>query len=207
MSTSNQKINNELIYIQVAIELDKGKNIAELAEKFGLKISAVKAVAKELASDNQQKKTAKSHRFTDSERTLILGRIEAGESVEDIYSDTGVTKKTLIRWCNQRGVKVPRRLDQISLVEKGEIRELLNNNNWREIARAYNTSIYAIEEIAEPPHRNLDSDSLSFLFEILREQPLASAKKLCGTASEAGLTIPESAVSSYRKRLKLLGII
>ena len=92
-------------------------------------------------------------------------------------------------------------------MEKGEIRELLNDNNWREIARAYNTSIDTIEEIAEPPHRNLDSESLSFLFEILREQPLASAKKLCGTASEAGLKIPERAVSSYRKRLKLLGII
>ena len=207
MSTSTQKINNELINIQVAIELDKGNKIAEVAEKFGLKISAVKAVAKELASENQQRKTVKNYRFNELERELLVGRIEAGESVEDIYSDTGVTKKTLIRWCNQRGVKVPRRLDQISLVEKGEIRELLNNNNWREIARAYNTSIYAIEEIAEPPHRNLDSDSLSFLFEILREQPLASAKKLCGTASEAGLTIPESAVSSYRKRLKLLGII
>ena len=92
-------------------------------------------------------------------------------------------------------------------MQKEEIRELLNHNNWQEIARAYNTSIDAIEEIAEPPHRNLDSDSLSFLFEILREQPLASAKKLCGTASKAGLTIPERAVSSYRERLKLLGII
>ena len=118
MSTSNQKINNELIYIQVAIELDKGKNIAELAEKFGLKISAVKSVAKELASDNQQKKTAKSHRFTDSERTLMLGRIEAGESVEDICSDIGVTEKTLRRWCNQRGITVPRRIDRISLAER-----------------------------------------------------------------------------------------
>ena len=207
MSTSNQKFNQELINIQVAIELDKGKNISELAEKFDLKISVVKAVAKELASDNQQKKTAKSPRFTNSERTLMLGRIEAGESVLDICSDAGVTEKTLRRWCNQRGVKVPRRLDQISLVEKGEIRELLNDNNWREIALAYNTSIDAIEKIAEPPHRNLDSESLSFLFEILREQPLASPKKLCVTASEAGLTIPKRAVISYRKRLKLLGII
>ena len=207
MSTSTQKINHELINIQVAIELDKGKKIAEVAEKFGLKISTVKAVAKELASDNQQKKTAKSYRFTDSERTLMLGRIEAGESVEDICSDVGVTEKTLRRWCKQLGITVPRRLDQISLVEKGEISELLNDSNWGQIARAYNTSIDSIEEIAEPPHRNLDSESLSFLFEILREKPLASANKLCGTASEAGLTIPEKAVSSYRKRLKLLGII
>ena len=207
MSTSNQKINHELINIQVAIELDKGKNIAELAEKFGLKISAVKAVARELASENQQKKTAKSHRFTDSERTLMLGRIEAGESVEDICSDVGVTEKTLRRWCNQRGITVPRRLDQISLVEKREISELLNDNNWREISLAYNISIDAIEEIAEPPYRNLDSECLSFLFEILREQPLASAKKLSRKASEVGLIIPKIAVSSYRKRLKLLGII
>ena len=68
MSTSTQIINHELKNIQVAIELDKGKKIAEIAEKFGLKISDVKAVAKELASENQQKKTAKSPRFTDSER-------------------------------------------------------------------------------------------------------------------------------------------
>ena len=207
MSTSTQKINHELINIQVAIELDKGKKIAEVAEKFGLKISAVKAVASELTTDNQKKKTARNPRFTDSERELLVGRIDTGDSLEDICSDAGVTEKTLRRWCKQRGVIIPRRPDQISLVEKGEIMELLNDNNWREIARAYNTSIDAIEEIAEPPHSNLDSESLSFLFEILREQPLASAKKLCRTASEAGLTIPERAVSSYRIRLKLLGII
>ena len=207
MSTSTQKINHELINIQVAIELDKGKKIAEIAEKFGLGISSVKAVARKLASGNQQKKTKRSLRFTDSERELLVGRIEAGESVEDICTDAGVTEKTLRRWCKRLGVRVPRRLDQISLVEKGEIRELLNESHWREIALAYNTSIDAIEEIAEPPHRNLDNESLSFLFEILREQPHASAKKLCGSASEAGLTIPEKAVNSYRKRLKLLGII
>ncbi len=205
MSTSIQKINHEFINIQVAIELDKGKKFAEVAEKFGLKISAVKAVARELTSKKQQKKTAKNIRFTDSERELLVERIEAGESAEDICSDAGVTEKTLRRWCKQLGITVPRRLDQISLVEKGEILELLKDNNWREIALAYDTSIDAIEEIAEPPHWNLDSESLSFLFEILREQPLASAKKLCRTASEAGVTIPERAISSYRKRLKLLG--
>ena len=52
MSTSTQKINHELINIQVAIELDKGRKITEVAEKFGLNISAVKAVAKKLASEN-----------------------------------------------------------------------------------------------------------------------------------------------------------
>ena len=51
MSTSTQKINHELINIQVAIELDKGKKIPEVAEKFGLKLSDVKAVARELTTD------------------------------------------------------------------------------------------------------------------------------------------------------------
>ena len=36
MSTSTQKINHELINIQIAIELDKGKKIAEVAEKLSL---------------------------------------------------------------------------------------------------------------------------------------------------------------------------
>ena len=207
MSTSTQKINHELIKIQVAIELDKGKKITEVAKKFGLKNSAVEAVVKTLAPENKQKMTSKSRRFSDSERELLVRRVEPGESVEDICSDEGLTEKTLRKWCNQRGVKVPRRVDQISLVEKGEIRELLNDNNWREISLAYNISIDAIEEIAEPPYRNLDSECLSFLFEILREQPLASAKKLSKKASEVGLIIPKIAVSSYRKRLKLLGII
>ena len=187
MSTSTHKLSHELINIQIAIELDKGKTIAEVAEKFDLKISTVKAVSRELLGDKQQKKAVKKRRFSDSE--------------------AGLTEKTLRRWCKQRGVIVPRRLNQISLVERREVMELLNENNWRDIAHAYNISIDEIEEIATPPHSNLDIESLGFLFEILREQPHSSAKKLSVKAGEVGLSIPESAVSSYRKRLKLLGKI
>ena len=207
MSKTKQKISHELINIQVAIELDKGKKIAEIAEKFDLNISAVKAVARELLAEKQQKKAVKSRRFSDSERELLVGRIGAGESIKDICSETDITEKTLRRWCKQSGVTVPRRLNQMSLVERGEVMELLNENNWREIANAYNISIDEIEEIATPPHSNLDIESLGFLFEILREQPHASAKTLSVKAGEVGLSIPESAVSSYRKRLKLLGKI
>ena len=39
MATLKQKINLELTNIQVAIELDKGKKIDEVAKNFGLKIS------------------------------------------------------------------------------------------------------------------------------------------------------------------------
>ncbi len=207
MSKSTQKLSHELINIHVAIELDKGKKIAEVAEKFDLKISTVRAVARELLAGKQPKKAVKSRRFSDSEIELLVGRIGAGESIKDICFVEGVTEKTLRRWCRQRGVSVPRRLNQISLVERGEVMELLNENNWRDIAHAYNISIDEIEEIATPPHSNLDIESLGFLFEILREQPNASAKKLSVKAGEVGLSIPESAVSSYRKRLKLLGKI
>ena len=127
--------------------------------------------------------------------------------MEDICSETGVTEKTLKRWCKLSGVTVPRRIDQISIKEKREIIELLNDNNWREIANAYKTSINTIEEISLPPHSKLDTESLSFLFEILREQPFSSAKKISQTAIKTGLSIPESAIISYRKRLKLLGRI
>ena len=207
MSISTKKLSHELINIQVAIELDKGKKFDEVAEKFNLKISAVKAVARELLAEKQQKKTVKSPRFSDSERELLVGRIAAGESIKDICSDAGTTEKTLRRWCKQREVAVPRRFNQMSLVERGEVMEILNENNWREIAHAYNISIDEIEEISTPPHSNLDIESLGFLFEILREQPHSSAKKLSVKAGEVGLTIPEDAVISYRKRLKLLGKI
>ncbi|MDC0188270.1 hypothetical protein OAJ61_00550 [bacterium] len=64
-----------------------------------------------------------------------------------------------------------------------------------------------LKKFLPPPHSNLDIESLGFLFEILREQPHSSAKKLSEKAGEVGLSIPEDAVSSYRKRLKILGKI
>ena len=85
--------------------------------------------------------------------------------------------------------------------------ELLEEQVWQDIAQAYNVSRDAIEELKEPAHRQLDTETLSYLFELLRERPAAASKKLCGIAKEAGLDIPENAVSSYRKRLKSLNII
>ena len=116
MSKSTQNLSHELINIQVAIELDKGKKIAEVAEKFDLKISAVKAVARKFLAEKQSKKTLKSRRLSDSERELLVGRIGMGESIKDICSEAGIAEKTKRRRCKQRGVTVPRRLNQNSLV-------------------------------------------------------------------------------------------
>ena len=207
MGSSSGQIKEEFLHIEIAVKLDQGKSANEVAEKFGIKLMVVKAIAKIIGADQLQTKTVKSRRFSEGEREILVGRIEAGETVEDIGGEAGVTENTLRRWCKLRGITPPRILKQISLVEQQEIRELLEEQVWQDIAQAYNVSRDAIEELKEPVHQQLDTETLSYLFELLREQPAAAAKKLCGIAKEAGLDIPENAVSSYRKRLKSLNII
>ena len=207
MYSSPDQIKEELLHIEIAVELDQGKSTNEVAEKFGIKLLVVKAIAKIIEADKPQTKTVKSRRFSEAEREVLVRRIEAGETVEDIGAEAGVTENTLRRWCKLRGITPPRILEQISLAEQREIRELLEEQVWQDIAQAYNVSRDAIEELKEPAHRKLDTETLSYLFELLREQPSAASKKLCGIAKEAGLDIPENAVSSYRKRLKSLNII
>ena len=97
-----------------------------------------------------QTKTVRSRRFSEAEREVLVGRIEAGETVEDIGAETGVTENTLRRWCKLRGITAPRILEQISIAEQREIRELLEEQVWQEIAQAYNVSRDAIEELKEP---------------------------------------------------------
>ena len=207
MSVTSEKFKEELLNIEIAIELDSGKSIPEIAEKFAVKLAAVKAVAKKTGFTEQKITKTKNRRFSQAERGVLVERIANGEAFEDIAAEAGITASTLRRWCKQLEVTVPRRIEQISLAEQREIRELLEEQDWREIAFAYNISLDVIEELKEPEHRQLNTETLSYLFELLRERPHASSKILCGIAKEAGLDIPDSAVNSYRKRLKLLGII
>jgi len=207
MSVTSEKFKEELLNIEIAIELDSGKSIPEIAEKFAVKLAVVKAVAKKTGFTEQKITKTKNRRFSQAERGVLVERIANGEAFEDIAAEAGITASTLRRWCKQLEVTVPRRIEQISLAEQREIRELLEEQDWREIAFAYNISLDVIEELKEPEHRQLNAETLSYLFELLRERPRASSKILCGIAKEAGLEIPDSAVNSYRKRLKLLGII
>ena len=207
MSVTSEKFKEELLNIEIAIELDSGKSIPEIAEKFAVKLAVVKAVAKKTGFTEQKITKTKNRRFSQAERGVLVERIANGEAFEDIAAEAGITASTLRRWCKQLEVTVPRRIEQISLAAQREIRELLEEQDWREIAFAYNISLDVIEELKEPEHRQLNTETLSYLFELLRERPRASSKILCGIAKEAGLDIPDSAVNSYRKRLKLLGII
>ncbi|HIM43678.1 MAG TPA: hypothetical protein EYI92_00525, partial [Deltaproteobacteria bacterium] len=82
MSSSPDQIKEELLHIEIAVELDQGKSTNEVAEKFGIKLLVVKAIAKIIGADQPQTKTVKSRRFSEAEREVLVGRIEAGETVE-----------------------------------------------------------------------------------------------------------------------------
>ena len=207
MATSASQLQAELLQIERAIELDQGKRVSEVAEKFGVTIAVVKAAAKKSGSAEPNIRKIKTRRFSEAEQTVLVERIATGEAMEDIAAEAGITVSTIRRWCKKLGVSAPRNIGQISLAEQREIRELLEEQNLQEIARAYNISRDAVEELKEPLHSMLDAETLSYLFELLRERPRASDKILCGIAKEAGLEIPESAVGSYRKRLKVLDLI
>ena len=207
MATSASQLQAELLQIELAIELDQGKSVFDVAEKFGVTIAVVNAVAKKTRSADPNIKKIKIKRFSEAEQTLLVKRIATGEALEDIAADAGITGSTIRRWCKNHGVSVPRNIEQISLAEQREIREMLEEQGLQEIAQAYNISRDAVEELQEPLHSMLDVETLSYLFELLRERPRASDRMLCRMAKEAGLEIPESAVNSYRKRLKMLDLI
>jgi len=207
MAASTTQLQAELLQIELAIELDQGKSVSEVAEKFGLTIAVVKAVAKKSGAAEPVIKKIKTRRFSPAEQTVLVERIASGEVLEEIAAEAGITESTIRRWCKKHGVSVPRNIDQLSLAEQREIRELLEEQDTQEIVQAYNISRDAVEELQEPLHSMLDTETLSYLFELLRERPRASDKILCGIAKEAGLEIPESAVGSYRKRLKKMDLL
>ena len=207
MTASASQLQTELLQIELAIELDQGKSVSEVAELFGVTIAVVNAVAKKSGSAERNIRKIRTRRFSDAEKTVLVERIATGEALEDIAAEVGITEITIRRWCKKHGVSVPRDIRQISLAEQREIRELLEENDPHKIAQAYNLSRETVEELQEPLHSMLDAETLSYLFELLRERPRSSDKILCGIAKEAGLQIPESAVGSYRKRLKILDLI
>ena len=58
-----------------------------MAKKFGIKLLVVKAIAKIIRANQPQTKNVKSRRFSEAEREVLVGRIEAGETLEDILCD------------------------------------------------------------------------------------------------------------------------
>ena len=192
----------DLLQIQIAIELDRGRKVAEIASEFHVPEKKVRNIARNAGLLESKKSTSARKRLSEEEKEVLLGRIEAGEDPEELASGVGIKTSTLLRWCKVKGIEVPRRLEQLSQKERKEIREMLEEYSWKEVARAYRLSLEALEVLKEPAYRKLDSSMLAFLFELFKENPKISDSKVLESASQLGIEVTKEEVESYRKRLR-----
>ena len=192
----------DLLQIQIAIELDRGRKVAEIASEFHVPEKKVRNIARNAGLLESKKRTSARKRLSEEEKEVLLGRIEAGEDPEELASGVGIKTSTLLRWCKVKGIEVPRRLEQLSQKERKEIREMLEEYSWKEVAQAYRLSLEALEILKEPAYRKLDSSVLAFLFELFKENPKISDSKVLESASQLGIEVTKEEVESYRKRLR-----
>ena len=192
----------DLLQIQIAIELDRGRKVAEIASEFHVPEKKVRNIARNAGLVESPKSSSARKRLSEEEKEVLLGRIEAGEDPEELASGVGLKTSTLLRWCKVKGIEVPRRLEQLSQKERKEIREMLEEYSWKEVARAYRLSLEALEALKEPAYRKLDSSVLAFLFELFKENPKISDSKVLESASQLGIEVTKEEVESYRKRLR-----
>ena len=192
----------DLLQIQIAIELDRGRKVAEIVSEFQVPEKKVRNIARNAGLLESKKSSSARKRLSEEEKEVLLGRIEAGEDPEELASGVGIKTSTLLRWCKVKGIEVPRRLEQLSQKERKEIREMLEEYSWKEVARAYRLSLEALEALKEPAYRKLDSSVLAFLFELFKENPKISDSKVLESASQLGIEVTKEEVESYRKRLR-----
>ena len=192
----------DLLQIQIAIELDRGRKVAEIASEFQVPEKKVRSIARNAGLLESKKNTSARKHLSEEEKEVLLGRIEAGEDPEELASGVGIKTSTLLRWCKVKGIEVPRRLEQLSQKERKEIREMLEEYSWKEVARSYRLSLEALEVLKEPAYRKLDSSVLAFLFELFKENPKISDSKVLESASQLGIEVTKEEVESYRKRLR-----
>ena len=197
----------ELKKIEIAIDLDKGEKISEISKKFNVSKNFVKSIAKKMFSEEIKITKKRKRIFSESEREILLERVENGESLEVISLESGVSENTLRRWCKKYGKNIPRKLEKIKKSERLEISEMLEVKDWQEVAKAYNVSRETIEELKSAAHSILDVDTLSYLFELIREKPTGTSKSLCRIMRGFGFDIKEIEVLSYKRRLKSLNLI
>ena len=192
----------DLLQIQIAIELDRGRKVAEIASEFHVPEKKVRNIARNAGLLESKKSTSARKHLSEEEKEVLLGRIEAGEDPEELASGVGIKTSTLLRWCKVKGIEIPRRLEQLSQKERKEIREMLEEYSWKEVALAYRLSLEALEALKEPAYRKLDSSVLAFLFELFKENPKISDSKVLESASQLGIEVTKEEVESYRKRLR-----
>ena len=196
----------EYQHIEIAIDLDKGLRIDAVAEQFGVSSHYIRKVAVAAGLiPPEKKKTTRRKRLADEDRQRLLVRIREGEEIEPIALEFNISVATIRQWCKKAGVRVPRPLKALSKKEWGEIKELLADNEpLNEIARAFNLSFNAVEQLLEDDYKELDVEVLGFLYETLLDNPNATPPVIERLALKAGIELDGSMIFSYQNRLRRL---
>ena len=196
----------EYQHVEIAIELDKGLAVDAVAEQFGVSSHYIRkvAVAAGLIPPEKKKTTIKK-RLSDEDRQHLLVRIRDGEEIESISLEFNISVATIRQWCKKAGVLVPRPLKALSKKEWGEIEELLAGKETpHEIARAFNLSLNAVEQLLEDDYKELDVEVLGFLYETLLDNPSVTPPVIKRLARKAGIELNGSMIFSYQNRLRRL---
>ena len=191
--------------IEIAIELDKGKSIRNVARQFKVSEGIVSKICTNLTTSFKKiPSTVTRKRIHPEEKEWLLQRIREGELLENLTEKNGVTLATLRRWCCQNNIPILRNWQQLSAKEKQEVEELLQDQSWEEIAHAYSLHPHACKDIHSSAYQKLEPAVIGFLFELLQERPRLSNLSIVSLAQQVGLSVNEKAVTAYRKRLKRL---
>ena len=87
----------DLLQIQIAIELDRGRKVAEIASEFYVPVKKVRNIARNAGLLESKKSSSARKRLSEEEKEVLLGRIEAGEDPEELASGVGIKTSTLLR--------------------------------------------------------------------------------------------------------------
>ncbi len=84
----------DLLQIQIAIELDRGRKVAEIASEFQVPEKKVRNIARNAGLLESKKSSSARKRLSEEEKEVLLGRIEAGEDPEELASGVGIKTST-----------------------------------------------------------------------------------------------------------------
>jgi len=197
----------EFQHIEMVIELDKGRSLEDVSEQFGVSLQYIRKLAREAGLITPQKKKwpRKRKALFQEDHGKIIERVVEGEELDSIALDFNISVKAVQQLCKREGVVIPRALHHVTAQERVEIKALLAANELvEEIARAYNLTATAIEQLQEAEYKQLDSETLGYLYEIITENKDMSSQSLKRIAKHEGYTISENAILSYQNRLKRL---
>jgi transposase len=200
---------DDLQRIELLIELDKGIAPEELAQRSGVALRELQALARSLRSEPPAASAAlqkQKTRWKEAERALIVERVQQGAYLDAIAEEYDLRLSTLKTWCKKAGIRWQRRWQDLSKQERTEVQLLLEEGeSWEELARAFHMHLAAEASVPPPPHTLLSVEERALLLEIFAANPKTSIAAAMQLGAEAGMSLVEERVASYKRRyLKMI---